>query len=245
MSPGTIRIGTSGYQYDHWQEIFYPADLAKDEWFAHYASHFPTVEINNTFYNLPDPETFEAWAGAAPEGFLYAIKASRYITHMKKLKDPEESLANLWDGVRRLGPHRGPILFQLPPNWHCNPDRLAAFLDALPEEANAVFEFRDPSWYCEEVYGLLDARGAAFCVHDLEDLASPKRARGPIAYIRFHGSEGAYRGRYGKNRLRPWARWVRSQAEDAGRDVYAYFNNDSEGHAVKDASALRDLLEDA
>jgi uncharacterized protein YecE (DUF72 family) len=243
MKRRRMRIGTSGYVYDHWAGAFYPEDLPRDDWFAHYAEHFDTVEINNTFYNLPGAKTFDGWAADAPDGFLYAVKASRYLTHRKKLKDPVEPWETFWSNVRRLDESLGPVLFQLPPRWRRNPERLAAFCDILPDGLAAAFEFRDPSWHCDAVFELLDQAGHALCVHDMADAEAPRRAVGPFVYCRFHGSEGAYQGRYGRNRLRPWARWLRNEAETEGRDVYAYFNNDQKGYAVKDALALRELLD--
>ena len=243
MNTADLFIGTSGYDYDHWSGGFYPKDLAHDEWFDHYAQHFRTVEINNTYYNLPEPKTFRDWKSRAPEGFVYAVKASRYMTHMKKLKDPREPWQNFWNGVRKLGDRLGPILFQLPPHWRCNPERLETFLKLLPRSVQPAFEFRDPDWYNDTVYGLLEDAGAALVRHDMEGSATPEDARtGGFGYYRFHGSEGAYEGRYGKNRLRPWARRIRNDIED-GRRVYVYFNNDQNTYAVRDAVALREMIE--
>ncbi|MFW5857042.1 MAG: DUF72 domain-containing protein [Planctomycetota bacterium] len=243
MKTGAIRIGTSGYTYDHWTGAFYPGDLPQDRWLSHYAKHFETVEINNTFYQLPDPHTFDNWAASAPNGFVYAVKASRYLTHMKKLKDPEEPWSAFWKGARRLGDALGPVLVQLPPHWRCNPDRLDAFLSILPDAARVAVEFRDASWHCDTIYDLLADSRHALCVHDMAEAEAPRRAVGAFAYCRFHGSAGAYKGRYGKQRLRPWARWLRCEAEEEGRDVYAYFNNDQKAYAVQDAFALRELID--
>jgi uncharacterized protein YecE (DUF72 family) len=161
-----VRIGTSGWTYRHWRGVFYPPRLPARACFAHYAASFDTVEINNSFYRLPSEEAFDAWARQAPPGFLYALKASRFLTHRKKLKDAEGLLALLLGRARRLGAHLGPILYQLPPHWRCDVGRLRAFLELLPPDVCHVFEFRDRSWYVEAVRDALAERGACFCLHD-------------------------------------------------------------------------------
>src|SRR5207244_1529086 len=153
--------------------VFYPAALPVARWFAHYSRHFDAVEVNNTFYRLPAGGVFARWGRQAPAGFRFAIKASRFLTHNKKLKDPEQPLANLLGRARELGPHLGPVLYQLPPRWHCNPDRLRQFLAALPAGVEHVFEFRDPSWLNEGVRDLLAEYGAGFCIHDLRGFPCP------------------------------------------------------------------------
>ena len=194
-----LRIGTSGYQYDEWRGLFYPADLPKRRWLAHYAAHFDTVEINNCFYRLPQPAVFDSWRQQAPRGFCYALKFSRYATHMKRLRDPQEPLGRFLEGARRLGPFLGPILVQLPPRWKVNPERLQAFLQAAPRDCRWAVELRDPSWLCEEVYRLLAARGAALCIHDLIP-DHPRRITADWVYLRFHGI--AYGGSYSASALR-------------------------------------------
>jgi uncharacterized protein YecE (DUF72 family) len=242
QQPGRVRIGTSGWIYRHWRGTFYPRDLAVTNWFAFYSRIFDTVEVNNTFYRLPEATVFQEWARQAPPGFLYALKASRFLTHMKKLQDPEASLKNILGRARQLGPHLGPVLYQLPPHWHCNPDRLATFLAALPRDLTHVVEFRDPSWYTEEVRGLLQEHGVGFCIHDMKGQVCPRWATGPLVYLRFHGpTQVAYAGRYGTDPLREWAGTIREYL-DAGRDVFVYFNNDDRAFAVADARELRQLL---
>lgn len=236
-----IRIGCSGWSYQHWRGLFYPEDLPASRWFDFYADHFDTVELNNSFYRLPKPETFRAWRDQAPGGFCYAVKANRYITHTKKLKDPEEPLRRFFTAARELGPALGPVLYQLPPRWKANAERLEAFLGRLPDDVLHVFEFRDQSWHADEILDLLDAHGAAFCTHDMPGLDVPRRATGPAAYVRFHGATGKYQGRYGKRGLKRWAERIAEQAE-AGRDVWAYFNNDPEAHAIADANDLAEML---
>ena len=237
-----VHVGTSGWVYRHWRGVFYPRRLPAREWFGYYAAAFDTVEVNNTFYRLPDEQRFGAWARQAPPGFLYAVKASRYLTHLKRLKDAAEPLERFLGRARRLGEHLGPVLYQLPPHWACDVDRLRAFLELLPADLLHVFEFRDPSWYVEEVRELLAAHGACFCIHDLRGSVSPEWATGPAVYLRFHGPTArAYAGGYPTARLRLWAERVEAYLE-SGRDVFAYFNNDDAGHAVADARQLRALL---
>lgn len=234
-------IGTSGWTYKHWRGAFYPPDLPQAQWFGYYARHFDTVEVNNTFYRLPEEGTFEAWRAQAPRGFVYAVKASRYITHAKKLKDPEQPLARLLDRAAHLGPSLGPILYQLPPNWRLNLERLEAFLAILPGDRAQVFEFRDPSWFAEEALGLLERYGVGFCVSDLPGAESPLRATGALAYIRLHGPARAYEGAYDERRLRLWATRARELMRGRRR-LYVYFNNDAHGHAVRNALRLKELL---
>ncbi len=239
--PTHVRIGTSGWVYAHWRGPFYPKDLPARSWFAYYAARFDTVEVNNSFYRLPSAETFAGWAAQAPAGFLYAVKASRFLTHQKKLREPEGPLETFLIRARELGPHLGPVLFQLPPHWHCNPGRLRDFLGILPADVTAVFEFRDPSWYTEEVRALLAEAGADFCIHDLHAAPAPLWITSRAAYVRFHGpTEKAYSGRYPLPFLRKWAgRIADFRAE--GHDVFVYFNNDDTAYAAVNALELKEL----
>lgn len=236
------RIGCSGWQYRHWRGDFYPADLPVARWFEHYAARFDTVEINNTFYRLPEASTVARWAAQAPRGFLYAVKASRFLTHMKKLKDPEEPLDRLFDRMRPLGRHLGPVLYQLPPGWKLDRARLEHFLHALPRGRRHVLEFRDPSWYADDVSALLERFGVARCLHDMQGSATGRERVGPFVYVRFHGPTGTYQGGYSAARLERWASWLDGERR-AGAAVFAYFNNDVGGHAPRDAVTLRRLLE--
>ncbi|HJR59645.1 MAG TPA: DUF72 domain-containing protein [Vicinamibacterales bacterium] len=238
----SVRIGCSGWQYKHWRGDFYPAGVPLARWFEYYADRFDTVEINNTFYRLPEAVTFSRWADRAPMGFLFAVKASRFLTHMKKLKDPEEPLARLFDRMRPLGPHLGPVLYQLPPGLNLDLGRLDRFLQALPTGIRHVVEFRDPAWYVDDVSGLLERYGVARCLHDMKGSATGQERVGPFVYLRFHGPGGTYSGGYARDRLERWARWLNEQ-RSAGVEVYAYFNNDVGGHAPRDAMTLRGLLE--
>jgi uncharacterized protein YecE (DUF72 family) len=239
--PGAVRIGCSGWQYRHWRDNFYPAGLPQARWFAHYALHFDTVEINNTFYRLPDAGTFAKWREQAPPRFVYAVKASRFLTHMKKLKDPQDPLARFFANARQLGACLGPVLYQLPPRWPLDLERFEIFLRTLhaarPSPLHAV-EFREPSWYDERVYALLNRYRVALCLHDMAGSASGKLVVGPFVYVRFHFGEGKYGGAYDDQRLDDWSDWLTQRAA-SGLDVYAYFNNDTGGHAPRDAMRLR------
>ncbi len=239
--PARFRVGCSGWQYRHWRGELYPPDLPASRWFDFYASRFDTVEINNSFYRLPEATVFDAWCARAPAGFLYAVKASRYLTHNKKLKDPKEPLERFFDRASHLQTKLGPVLFQLPPGWKVNLERLSGFLELLPRRARHVIEFREASWYAPVVLEALDRRGVSLCLHDMPGSAPERVALGPFAYVRFHGFDEKYGGRYSDERLADWAAWLAAQLR-AGRDVYAYFNNDVGGHAPRDAERLRQML---
>jgi uncharacterized protein YecE (DUF72 family) len=241
MRCGRARVGCSGWQYRHWRGDFYPADLPQARWLEYYAARFDTVEINNSFYRLPERSTFAAWARRAPMRFEFAVKASRFLTHMKKLKDPEEPLDRLFTRMRGLGSHLGPVLYQLPPRFNVDVDRLRAFVGLLPRDARHVIEFREPAWYSRDVCDLLDRSGVALCLHDMPGSATGQVRVGPFVYVRFHGSGARYGGGYPEERLLRWAEWLDEQRR-TGADVYCYFNNDIGGHAPRDAVVLRGLL---
>jgi uncharacterized protein YecE (DUF72 family) len=236
-----IRIGTSGWYYDHWKEVFYPAGLAKSKWFEHYAQHFDTVEVNNTFYHLPKEKTLQRWYEIAPKGFLYAVKANRYITHIKKLKDASEPLERFFERVNLLKGKLGPILYQLPPSLHKDLDLLGDFIKLLPKRKTAVFEFRHQSWYENDTYDLLRKLGVGFCIHDMPGNESPREVTSDVIYIRFHGTSGRYAGNYPESALEGWAEWLKEQTKEA-HFIYAYFNNDIHGHAIKNAQQLKAKL---
>ncbi len=200
LAGSSVRIGCSGWLYRHWRGTFYPRDLPVRRWLEYYAARFDTVEINNTFYRLPEAATFDAWRRQAPPGFVFALKASRFLTHMKKLKDPQKPLARLFARAAHLGPMLGPMLYQLPPRWPANVERLEQFLRQLPQERRHAIEFRDSSWYCEAVFSLLRRYSVALCLHDMTGSASGPIEVGPFVYIRFHGTEPG--GRYSDATLR-------------------------------------------
>ena len=237
----SIYIGTSGYHYKHWRNIFYPAGTQPAHYLQHYLHYFSTVEINNSFYRLPTSETFANWRLAVPDNFLFSVKASRFITHMKKLKDPQQSFGNFLQNVVALEEKLGPILFQLPPRWSCDLLRFEQFLKALPTGFLYTFEFRDHSWYNEAVYNLLRQYQAAFCIYDLEQHQSPILVTTHFVYIRLHGPLGKYNGSYSDEALHEWAARAVNWAQ-AGKAVYIYFDNDIGGHAVVDAQRLQHLV---
>jgi len=234
-----IRIGTSGWHYNHWTGLFYPAKLPKSKWFEHYAKNFDTVEINNTFYQLPKQETFKNWHKQAPKNFLYTVKANRYITHIKRLKDPSESLKRFFERVGILAENLGPILYQLPPNFHKDLDRLKAFLQVLPEDQIAVFEFRHKSWFSDDTYRLLSEFNAGFCIHDLAGVPTPRVITADLIYVRFHGPTGKYQGNYSRPALQNWAKWIKDNIKGK-KAVFAYFNNDIHANAVHNAKQLKE-----
>lgn len=236
-----IRIGTSGWAYEHWKGIFYPGDLPQDERLRFYAHSFRTVEVNNTFYHLPSEEAVRGWKQAVPDDFLFAVKASRYITHMKKLLAPEQPLKLFLARMEALGEKLGPVLFQLPPGWHVNAERLRRFVESLSPGHRYAFEFRDASWYTEEVYAILQAGGCAFCIHDHQDAPSPLVVTGKFAYVRFHGTLGGYAGRYHERALSDWAYRLKAWQEE-GVEAFCYFNNDWRGYAVENAKELHEMI---
>lgn len=218
--------------------LFYPPEMPKRRWFAHYTEHFDTVEVNNTFYRVPGREVFESWRERAPAGFLYALKFSRFATHMKKLKDPEQTLGYFRERAEPLADIVGPILVQLPPGWGANPERLRAFLEQAPPPFRWTVELRDPSWLCDEVYDVLRELGASLCQHDMIP-DHPRVLTAHWVYLRYHGTR--YAGTYVPEALRAEAERIEAHLA-AGRDVYAYFNNDIGGHAVYNALDLRALV---
>lgn len=237
-----VHIGTSGWHYPHWRGTFYPRNLPPRVMLNYYAERFATVEINNSFYRLPAESTLRSWAEGTPAGFQFAVKASRYLTHMKKLKDPEPALGTFLARVEALGAKLGPILFQLPPNWHCDRDRLGTFLGALPVEHRYAFELRDPSWQTPAVYRLLAIHNVACCVYDLAGVQSPIELTTDFAYVRLHGPAGPYQGSYSGEALARWAARLR-EWQTLLANVYVYFDNDEAGYAARNALELRALIE--
>ncbi len=235
-----IRIGTSGWHYKHWLNDFYPAGLPSEKMFSWYARHFNTVEINNTFYRLPSEEALIRWREMAPADFIFSVKASRFITHMKRLTDPGSSTEKFFSKVATLHETLGPILFQLPPRWQVNVQRLEEFLEALPSAHQYVFEFRDASWATRAVYQLLERFNAGLCLHDWQGVEWPEKLTADIAYVRFHGLTGGYSGSYSPEHLLRWAK--RIQRWNSLRQIWIYFNNDIGGHAIHNAKTLRSVL---
>jgi uncharacterized protein YecE (DUF72 family) len=241
MRKGKIYIGTSGWHYKHWKGTFYPADIKEVDQFSFYKSCFTTVEINNSFYRLPERHTFAAWKKSAPPSFIFSVKASRFITHMKKLKVDKRSINQFFTRVDKLENKLGPVLFQLPPLWKVNTERLELFLAALPKGYRYTFEFRNHTWYTEEVYSLLRKFKAAFCIYELERHLSPMQITANFVYVRLHGPGNKYQGSYDKRTLKKWAAHCRSW-QQSGKDVYIYFDNDQAGYAAFNAQTLKELL---
>lgn len=237
-----IHVGTSGWHYAHWVGPFYPEKLPKQNFLSHYISFFSTVEINNTFYQLPEPGTFQQWQENTPPDFMFAVKASRYITHVKKLKDPKDAVARFLERTNILKDKLGPILFQLPPRWKCNVERLGSFLTLLPLGYKYTFEFRNPTWFNPQVYSLLEDHNAAFCMYDFNRRTSPKKVTADFVYIRLHGPNGPYRGKYTVKALADWARdfsiWLKQE-----KKIYCYFDNDQKGYAVQNAVELQNIID--
>lgn len=242
INKGRARIGTSGYQYDHWKGVLYAEDAPKDDWFGIYTVTFDTVEINNTFYRLPGAEIFDTWREQAPQDFIYALKFSRFGTHMKKLNDPEQPIESFVSKARRLKDHLGPILVQLPPNWNVNVERLDAFLAVVPGDLRWAVELRNESWLCEEVLAVLREHGAALCLHDMLE-HHPWEVTANWVYRRYQCTGGGkkYTGTYSHQKLSADAQRLREHLQDS-LDVYVYFNNDAAGHAPRDAQKLRRYL---
>jgi uncharacterized protein YecE (DUF72 family) len=236
---GRLWIGTSGYAYPHWKQLFYQG-VSAPKWLERYAEVFSTVELNTTFYRLPTPAAVDGWRERSPLGFLFACKGSRFLTHMKRLLDPGPGIDRYFEVIGRLGKKLGPVLWQLPPQMvTADPGRLDAFLGLLPKRIRHAVEFRSEGWYTREVCAVLDRHRAAFCEHDLV-ARRPPSFTGGFRYLRFHGATGKYQGRYGRSGLRPLARQLARWREQG--EVFAYFNNDLHGHALLDAMDLSELV---
>ncbi len=240
-------IGCSGWNYRHWGEgVFYPPGLRQSSWLDFYCHHFRTVEINNTFYRLPEERVFVRWRETAPQGFVYAIKASRFITHIKRLQGPETATANFLEKASALKETLGPILFQLPPSYRLDLGRLRNFLDYLRAQTlipalKAVFEFRDPTWLCPKTYEVLEEARVGLCLSDWPEVPVEGPITAEFVYIRRHGPSRLYASSYSRQELIAMADRIHSWLT-GGKDVYIYFNNDAGGFAVKNAQALLELL---
>jgi uncharacterized protein YecE (DUF72 family) len=236
-----IHIGASGWHYRHWTGVFYPDRLAKTGWLKYYSEYLDSVEINNSFYRLPERKTFENWRDQTPDRFVFAVKANRFITHIKKLRDSAETVPRFLERAEGLGKKLGITLFQLPPGWNFNAGRFGEFLKSLPEGFRCACEFRNESWLNDHTYNLLERHGVSFCIHDAGGKVTPFIITGDRAYIRLHGATGMYQGSYSDDQLRVWADRVE---EWSGRtvEIFFYFNNDWQGYAVHNAMRLRELL---
>ena len=236
-----LRIGTSGWHYKHWIGRYYPDDVKPGEMLQFYLRDFDTVELNNTFYHLPSESSFDAWRAATPRDFLFAVKGSRFITHMIKLKDPERGLANFLPRAERLRGKLGPILWQLPPKWNVNVERLEEFLEALPRGHRYAFELRNQSWMTDKVYELLRKHDAAFCIYELAGYHSPFEITASWTYVRLHGpTTSKYAGSYSDVQLEAWAKRIEEWRAKM-KAVYVYFDNDDSAYAVNNALTLKAL----
>jgi uncharacterized protein YecE (DUF72 family) len=236
---GQVRIGCSGWSYPHWRGRFYPEKLPAREHFAFYARHFDTVELNNSFYRQPPRERFVGWREQAPAGFLFAVKGSRYISHIKRLAVEQKSVDMVIEPALGLGDKLGPILFQFPATFHLDLERLERFIRMLPADLRFTFEFRHDSWLISPVYDRLRERRIALCVPDHPKMPKSSEITAGFTYIRMHLPTSGLG--YGSERLRPWAERI-IEWRDGGLDVFVYFNNDMEGHAIIDGQALKSLI---
>lgn len=236
-----VLVGTSGWQYQHWRGAFYPEGVPQRQWLEYYASQFATVENNGTFYRLAARETFEQWRARVPDGFVMAVKASRYLTHIRRLRDPAEPVRRMLDAFAGLGDRLGPVLLQLPPGMRADPVLLDSALARFPPDLRVAVEPRDPSWWSDGIREVLAARGAALCWADRAgQQVTPLWRTAGWGYLRFHEGTGSPWPRYTDSALRAFAARVASTWE-AGAPVYAYFNNDQTGAAVADAAAFARL----
>lgn len=236
-----IFIGTSGWHYEHWNRIFYPEALPSGKRLRYYADFFSTVEINNTFYRLPSEETVKSWVKATPSMFLFSIKASNYITHTKKLKDSKETTERFFQRILLFKKKLGPILFQLPPSFKKNSERLEEFFQNLPKGYLYVLEFRHESWETDAIYDLLKKYKIALCISDLNGRLTPLEITAPFTYLRLHGPRSAYRGSYSSQQLMLWKKRVQ-QWKDQKIPSFCYFDNDEKGYALRDALRLKKNL---
>lgn len=234
------RVGTSGWIYRHWKHIFYPDRLPQSRWFEFYSQTFDTVEVNFTFYRLPQARVFESWNRKAPDGFIFALKGSQYVTHMKRLIDCRPHVDTFFERAKPLGDHVGPILWQLPPRFSRDDSRLADFLEILPSSHQHALEFRHESWLVEDVFSVLRSRDVALCIADSPRNPGRVVLTADWTYIRFH--EGVNHGDYTDSQLRKWADEIRNLRQH-DIQTWTYFNNDPHGYAIKNALSLRQDLE--
>jgi uncharacterized protein YecE (DUF72 family) len=238
---GDAVIGTSGWNYAHWKGKFYPEDIPRTKWFQYYYSRFNTVELNTTFYHLPKPTTFEKWYKESPDGFIFSIKASRYITHVKKLNEPEEPVERFFTNAWGIKKKAGVILFQLPPGLKYNKEKLEGILNVLPKKYRYTFEFRNDTWWNDETYKILEKRNIAFCLFELAGKVTPRIKTADYIYIRLHGPGNKYAGNYSDEVLREWASVFKEWMSE-GKDVFCYFDNDDSAYAVYNALTLKEMI---
>lgn len=241
-----VYIGTSGWDYDHWDDILYPDGIRGLDRLAQYARHFNSVETTDSFYRWPRDEVFIKCHPLLPPGLQFTLMAPRALTHQSRLKDPEEWVRKITGGVRILGSHMGALLVQLPSQFQRDMQRLESFLDTMPKHIRVALEFNNPSWHTDDVFDLLERHGAAYCIMSGANLPSILRTTAPFVYIRFYGPSREQQpgASYSDAELQWWAQHI-LECQRMGHDVYAYFNNDRHGNAVRNALTLRQLLEPA
>jgi len=237
-----LHVGTSGWQYAHWKRVFYPEKLPQRSWLPYFAERFQTVEVNNTFYNLPEKAVFESWRKATPDDFVFALKMSRFLTHLKRLHDPEEPVHRFLERARGLGRKMGPVLIQLPPRFEQNLELLSHALKLFPRPVRVSVEFRDESWFTDETRALLERHSAALCLADTPRRKQPMWRTADWGFVRFHEGKSPHPPGYERDVLR---RWVARIAETwpSSADVFVYFNNDRGGYAIRDAIVFAELAE--
>lgn len=247
MGKGKVFIGTSGWSYPHWGKgVFYPLEVKQKEWLSYYSQYFDTVEINNTFYQLPQKTVFERWERSVPSHFSFVVKVSRYITHIKKLNQPEQPLLRFLENVSLLKKKLALLLFQLPPFLKANQLRLKHLLDLLEDQSiipgvKATFEFRNRTWLEKEIFHIITQRNAALCFADWPDLRMTEPVTADFIYLRRHGPKSLYASGYSQEEIKRDANQINRWLAD-GKDVYIYFNNDAEGWAVKNALSLLEMV---
>lgn len=233
-----IYIGTSGWSYKHWKDVFYPSDLNEKAYLKFYSEYFSTVEINSSFYHFLNPETIDKWTDIVPNDFIFSVKANRHITHTKRLKDADKTVPDFMKSLFGFKHKLGPILFQLPPSFAFDAQRLKSFTEELPKDYRYIFEFRNNQWFNPETYDILKNINAGFCIYNLGGVQSPKEITSDFAYIRLHGSINLGQGEYSSQEIEKISEDIKKFTAEK-KDVYCYFNNDQNGYAVKNALELR------
>ena len=241
MKEAKLYIGTSGWTYDHWKGVFYPETLSSRLWLEYYCRQFDAVELNASFYRIPKVAVVEGWNKRTPEGFCFAVKVSRLISHMKRLKNCDHEMEWFFSTFKPLEPKIGVFLVQLPPSLKCDPCLIESFSSHLPPKIPFAFEFRNKSWYNDETYDVLRKNHLAFCIHDMQGCPTDRTVTADTVYVRFHGCGARYGGDYPEEVLADWAVWIREQRNEAQR-IFCFFNNDFQGFAVKNSLRLRELV---
>lgn len=239
-----VYIGTSGWQYRHWRSTVYPEDVPQKEWLEWYCRHFRTVELNNSFYNLPAASVFAGWRERTPPDFVMAVKMSRFLTHVKKLNEPAEPVHRFMERASELGRKLGPVLIQLPPRFLAVPERLERTLGLFPAKTRLAVEFRDESWFTDEVRGILERHQAALVMADSPRRKLPHWRTADWGFLRLHEGVASPRPCYSESALKAWAKRL-AQMYSVDEDVFVYFNNDPRACAVRDAATFERLCAEA